>query len=162
MRRIILILFSFAIWLVLSWSLDWQHLIIGGVVAIVTGLMFGYLFKNESLKILQIHRWFWMVVYIPVFVWEMAKANIDVASRVLLGNLRPIKPGIVKVKTKLKSEMGKTFLANSITLTPGTFTVDLKDEYLYIHWIYVRNTDISKATQDIVSRFETLLIKVFD
>jgi multicomponent Na+:H+ antiporter subunit E len=161
-RRIILILFSFAIWLVLSWTLDWQHLMVGGIVAIVTGLMFGSLFKNDSLKILQIQRWFWMAVFIPVFVWEMAKANIDVASRVLLGNLRPIKPGIVKVKTKLKSEMGKTFLANSITLTPGTLTVDLKDEHLYIHLIYVRSTDISKATQDIVNRFETLLIKVFD
>ena len=162
MRRIILILFSFTIWVALTWTSNWQELVVGGIVAIVTGLMFGSFFKNSSLKILQIHRWFWMLVFIPIFVWEMAKANIDVASRVLLGNLKPIKPGIVKVKTKLKSEMGKTFLANSITLTPGTLTVDLKDEHFYIHWIYVRNTDISKATQDIVSRFETYLIKVFD
>jgi multicomponent Na+:H+ antiporter subunit E len=161
-RRIILILFSFAIWVALTWTSDWQELVVGGIVAIITGLMFGYLFRNSSLKILQIHRWFWMLAFIPIFIWEMAKANIDVASRVLLGNLRPIKPGIVKVKTKLKSEMGKTFLANSITLTPGTLTVDLKEENLYIHWIYVKNTDIAKATQIIVSRFENYLIKVFD
>ena len=70
--------------------------------------------------------------------------------------------GIVKVKTRLKSDMGKVFLANSITLTPGTFTVDLKNEYLYIHWIYVKHRDMEKATQDIVSRFESFLIKIFD
>ena len=67
-----------------------------------------------------------------------------------------------KVKTKIKSEMGKVILANSITLTPGTFTIDLKDEYLYIHWINVRYKDIEKATQEIVGRFEKFLIKIFD
>jgi multicomponent Na+:H+ antiporter subunit E len=91
----------------------------------------------------------------------MAKANFDVAYRVLHPKM-PIAPGIVKVKTKLKSEMGKVFLANSITLTPGTFTIDLKDEFLYIHWIYVRYKDVDKATQNIVSLFEKYLIKIFD
>lgn len=157
-----LILFCFIVWLLLTWTLNWQHLLIGGIVAVLTGIAFGFLFKNDSLKILNIVRWFWAIVYIPVFVWEMAKANVDVASRVIFGKLRPIKPGIVKVKTRLKSEMGKVFLANSITLTPGTLTVDLKDEYLYIHWIYVRHKDMEKATQNIVSRFESFLIKIFD
>jgi multicomponent Na+:H+ antiporter subunit E len=161
-RRIILILFCFAVWLLLTWTLNWQHLVVGCVVAIVTGISFGFLYKNDSLKILNIVRWFWALVYIPVFVWEMAKANVDVASRVLLGRLRPIKPGIVKVRTKLKSEMGKVFLANSITLTPGTLTVDLKDECLYIHWIYVKHKDLEKATRVIVNRFEFFLIKIFD
>ena len=68
----------------------------------------------------------------------------------------------LKVKTRLKSDMGKTFLANSITLTPGTFTIDLKNEFLYIHCINVKHTDVQKATEDIVSRFEPLLIKIFD
>jgi multicomponent Na+:H+ antiporter subunit E len=161
-RRILLVLFSFAVWLLLTWTFHWQHLLIGGLVAVITGFAFGFLFKEDSLKILHIQRWFWFIIYVPVFVWEMAKANIDVALHVILGNLRPIKPGIVKVRTRLKSEMGKVFLANSITLTPGTLTVDLKDEYLYIHWIYVRHKDIEKATQAIVNRFELFLIKIFD
>ncbi|MCJ7813461.1 Na+/H+ antiporter subunit E, partial [bacterium] len=68
----------------------------------------------------------------------------------------------VKIRTSIKSDMGKVFLANSITLTPGTFTIDLKDEYLYIHWIYVRYIDIEKATQQIAGPFEKYLIKIFD
>ena len=161
MRRIILIVFSFIVWLLLTWTLNWQNLVAGGFVAIVVGLVFGNLFVDELIKVFQPQRWFWELVYIPIFTWEMAKANFDVAYRVLHPKL-PITPGIVKVKTKLKTEMGKVFLANSITLTPGTFTVDLKDEFLYIHWINVRYRDIEEATQDIVGRFEKYLIKIFD
>jgi multicomponent Na+:H+ antiporter subunit E len=93
----------------------------------------------------------------------MIKANFDVAYRVVHPKL-PIKPGIVKVKTKLKSDTGLTFLANSITLTPGTMSVDIDKEngYLYIHWINVKSTDIEKATEIIVSRFEKILEKIFE
>jgi multicomponent Na+:H+ antiporter subunit E len=93
----------------------------------------------------------------------MIKANFDVAYRVVHPKL-PIKPGIVKVKTKLKSDTGLTFLANSITLTPGTMSVDIDKEngYLYIHWINVKSTDLEKATEIIVSRFEKILEKIFE
>ena len=161
MRRIILILFSFVVWLGLTWTLNWQSLVAGGVVSITVGLVFGPLFVTAPGKVFQFQRWFWFFLYIPVFVWEMAKANFDVAYRVLHPKM-PINPGIVRVKTKIKSEMGKVFLANSITLTPGTFTVDLKDESLYIHWINVRYKDVEEATQNIVGRFEKYLLKIFD
>lgn len=161
MRKIILILFSFAVWLLLTWTLDVQNLIAGGVVAIAVGLVFGNMFVDEPKKVFQPQRWFWAFVYMPVFLWELTKANFDVAYRVLHPKL-PITPGIVKVRTNLKTEMGKVFLANSITLTPGTFTVDLKDEFLYIHWINVRYKDIDKASQEIVGRFERFLIRIFD
>ncbi|MFH1942123.1 MAG: Na+/H+ antiporter subunit E [bacterium] len=161
MRKIILIIFSFIVWLGLTWTLEWQNLVVGGVVAITVGLIFGNLFVNEPAKVFQFSRWLWFVMYIPVFFWEMVKSNFDVAYRVLHPKM-PISPGIVKVRTNLQSEMGKVFLANSITLTPGTFTIDLKDEFLYIHWINVRYKDIDKATQNIVSKFEKYLIKIFD
>ena len=135
MKKIILILFSFIVWLLLTWNFNSQNLIIGGVVSVAVGLIFGSLFVSDAGKVFQPQRWFWFLIYIPKFLWEMTKANIDVAIRVL--SVLPIKPGIVKVKTKIKSEMGIVFLANSITLTPGTLTVDLKGQYLYIHWIYV-------------------------
>lgn len=161
MKKIILILFSFLLWLLLTWTLNWQSLVAGGVISIAAGLVFGTLFVTNAKKVFQLQRWFWVLVYIPIFLWEMAKANFDVAYRVLHPKM-PIHPGIVKVKTKIKSEMGIAFLANSITLTPGTFTVDLKGQILYIHCINVKHTDLAKASEDIVARFEKLLIKIFD
>jgi len=107
-------------------------------------------------------RYLWFLYYIPIFLWEMLKANIDVAYRVSHPKL-PIKPGIVKVKTHLKSDVGLTFLANSITLTPGTLSVDVdqKNGYLYIHWIYVEDKDIEGATKKIVYKFENILMRIF-
>jgi multicomponent Na+:H+ antiporter subunit E len=103
-----------------------------------------------------------VLVYIPVFFWAMLKANLDVLYRVAHPAL-PIRPGIVKVKTTLASESGRTILANSITLTPGTMTVDLTDDgYLYVHWINVASTDVEEATRRIVSTFERILARIFD
>ncbi len=82
----------------------------------------------------------WLVYIFGPFALGLVKANFDVASRVITGK---INPGIVKVKTGLKSDFAVTMLANSITLTPGTLTVDLDDNSndLYIHWIDVKNSD---------------------
>lgn len=90
----------------------------------------------------------------------MVKSNIDVALRVIQPSL-PINPGIIKVKTHLKTPIGKMLLANSITLTPGTITVDIQEDTLYIHWIDVESTDIEAATQKIVSKFEKYLEVIY-
>jgi multicomponent Na+:H+ antiporter subunit E len=107
--------------------------------------------------------WYFFVYYVPIFLWECLKANLDVAYRVLHPQL-PINPGIVKVKVELKTDTALTFLANSITLTPGTMSVDIdKDNgILYIHWINVKTKDIESATKIIVEPFEKILKKIFD
>jgi multicomponent Na+:H+ antiporter subunit E len=75
----------------------------------------------------------------------------------------PLNPGIVKVKTKLATNAGKTVLANSITLTPGTMTVDIREEgHLYVHCIDVKETETEKATKKIADKFEKILLKIFE
>jgi multicomponent Na+:H+ antiporter subunit E len=161
--QIILFILAFLVWTLLTWPLDLEHLVVGilvsGLAAFLTGDMFvkrPHLFRHAG-------RYFWFLYYIPVFIWECLKANIDVAYRVAHPKL-PINPGIVKVKTTLKSETGLTFLANSITLTPGTMSVDIDpaEGFLYIHWIDVKDKDIEKATKIIVEKFERILKKIFE
>ena len=82
------------------------------------------------------------------------------AFRVLSPSL-PIKPGIVKVETRLRSPMGRLALANAITLTPGTLTVESRDQWLYIHWIDVKDGSMEAATQAIVRQFEKHLEVLF-
>jgi len=98
----------------------------------------------------------YFIRFIFVFSFELIKSNLDVAFRVVNPKL-PINPGIVKVKTKLKSRLGRIILANSITLTPGTLTVETDGEDYYIHWIDVSSKNIDDATQKIVSKFEKYL-----
>ena len=69
----------------------------------------------------------------------------------------PVRPGIVKVRTRLKSRMGRLMLANSITLTPGTLTVELSGEWLYVHCVTVGSQDVERATEEISAGFERYL-----
>jgi multicomponent Na+:H+ antiporter subunit E len=161
--RIVFFFVVFAMWLLLSYALDWQHLVIGAAVAFLVSLLTGDMFVTRPHVLKNPGRYLWFGYYIPVFIWECLKANFDMAYRVIHPNL-PITPGIVTVKTKLKSDVGLTFLANSITLTPGTLTVDVDRDggVLYIHWINVKDRDVAKATEHIVARFEGILEKVFE
>ncbi len=79
------------------------------------------------------------IVYLFPFIIAMAFANIDVAFRVITGKIRP---GIVRIKPRLRTNLARTVLANSITLTPGTLTVDVDDRTgdFFIHWIFVKDT----------------------
>lgn len=95
-------------------------------------------------------------IYILVFLTELLKSNLDVALRVVSPSL-PINPGIVEVKTKLKSKIGRIFLANSITLTPGTFTIEINEDSLFIHWIDVKSENIEEDTNILVRKFEKYL-----
>jgi len=159
--RIALFILAFLVWMCLCWSIDWQHVFVGVLVACFIAFMTGDMFVERTHLLRSPKRYFWFLYYIPLFVWECFKANIDVAYRVGHPDL-PIKPGIVKVKTKLKSDVGLTFLANSITLTPGTLSVDVDKEngFLYVHWINVK--DIERATQLIVHKFERILERIFE
>ena len=85
---------------------------------------------------------------------------MDVTRRVLSPSL-PINPGIVEVKTRLKSKYARMILANSITLTPGTLTVEIVDDSLFIHWIDVEAKDIKGASEKIVKNFEKYLEVIY-
>ncbi|MCM8783246.1 MAG: Na+/H+ antiporter subunit E [Candidatus Omnitrophica bacterium] len=161
--RLITFFISFIIWIMLSFKFDWQHVLTGLLVAFLVSFLMGDMFTGSPHKWLQPKRYFWFLVYIFIFIKECVKANLDVAFRVLNPRL-PINPGIVKVKTKLKTETALTMLSNSITLTPGTLCVDIDDSegVLYIHWIDVKITDIDKTSQMIVGKFENILGEIFE
>lgn len=72
-----------------------------------------------------------------------------------------IKPGVVKVKTGLKTPLGRLALANSIALTPGSLVLDIEDDTLFVHWLDVRTIDPDEATRIIAGPFEGYLEKVF-
>lgn len=76
-------------------------------------------------------------ILLLVLLKEMIVANLDVAYRVLHPKM-PIRPGIVEIEPGIRSEMGKLVLANAITLTPGTLSMDYIDDRIYVHWINVQ------------------------
>lgn len=167
MRRLIYFILALIIWVLGTWpfvdgKIDLQVMTAGVIAALIVAFLFHEILPKEHRVFISPVRIFWALVYMPVFFYYVIKANLDVVYRALHPEM-PIKPGIVKIKTNLKTESGITALANSITLTPGTLTVDLTDDgYLYIHWINVRSDDVEQATKFIAQRFEWFLTKIFE
>ncbi len=167
MRRFVYFILALIIWILLTWpfvdgKIDIQVIAAGIIIAPIVALLFHEILPKEHRVFISPVRIFWALVYMPVFFYYVIKANLDVVYRVLHPKM-PINPGIVKIKTNLKTESGITALANSITLTPGTLSVDLTDDgYLYIHWINVKSDDIEQATKFIAQRFEWFLMKIFE
>ena len=124
-----------------------EELIIGAIFAVIAGALLRNRFVGKDLRMLNPRRWFTFLAYLFPFFWAMAKANIDVAYRVITGR---INPAIVKINPKLKNDLSLTFLANSITLTPGTLSVDVdqKTNELYVHWINVDPEVLKEMPRD--------------
>lgn len=143
-------------WLMLSGTLTADVLLVGAVVSLLiallypNGLSFFTEFRFTPAAIVAGFR------YYGYFFKELFKSNLTLAGIVLSPSL-PIAPAIVKVRTKLKSRMGRLMLANSITLTPGTLSVELEGEWLYVHCVSVGTTEVEAATAEIVSGFESYL-----
>jgi multicomponent Na+:H+ antiporter subunit E len=132
---------------VLLWSP--AEILMGIVFALVVSLVAKNVFcRSKDFRMLNPARWAYFIAYLFPFFVSMARANLDVAYRVITGR---INPGIVRVPRSagkdeghgLKTPLGITMLANSITLTPGTLSVDVDEETndLYVHWINVKNAE---------------------
>jgi multicomponent Na+:H+ antiporter subunit E len=167
MRRLIYFVLAFVVWVMLTWpfvdgKIDIQVTIAGLVASAIVACLFHEILPKEHHVFLSPVRIFWLLVYLPVYFYYVVQANLDVVYRALHPKM-PIRPGIVKIKTNLKTESGITALANSITLTPGTLTVDVTDDgFLYVHWIYVKSDDVEEATKLISQNFEWFLKRIFE
>jgi multicomponent Na+:H+ antiporter subunit E len=158
MRYLAMFILSMIFWLLVTFRFTAPNIAAGAAASLLTSAIFGrYYFHNVG-KFLQPRRWYWFLVYLFSFIWACLKANFDVAYRVLHPAM-PIRPGIVKVRTTLRSEFAKTLLANSITMTPGTITVDIIGDDMYVHWIYIRSEDPAVYTTMITGRFEEYIKK---
>ena len=145
-RRLFSIAFQFFVlfgfWLILSGHFQLKYILIGavasGLVTYLTNDLF-YSTMSRGIKIredaksilLQIWRW---LIYLFWLLSRVVMANVQVALIVLNPKL-PINPAILVFKTGMKKGLAKVTLGNSITLTPGTVTVDIEEGTYFIHTI---------------------------
>jgi len=160
-KRIAQFFVYFLMWLFITWSLDVKHLLVGVVVSLIVTFLTRDLFPDELVRLLNPVRLLLAIFYMPYLLYYILLANLDVAYRVLNPNL-PINPGIIKVKTSLENEFARTILANSVTLTPGTLTVDVDGDNFYVHWINVSSDDPEIQKKIILGRFERVLRRIFE
>ena len=121
------------LWILLNGQFTWEIVCFGIVIA---GVMYAFVckFLDYSLEkdILLFRKMPYILAYILILIWEIIKANVD-TIHLALSIRNEIDPVVVRFRTDLKSKAAKVALAKSITLTPGTITVDLEGDELIIH-----------------------------
>ncbi len=147
----LLLLFA---WILMTGSTQPEELATGALAAIAVAVI-----SLPSLRLLEDIRWslllpWHLLHYLGVFFRALIESNIDMARRVISPRL-PIYPAMVEIHTELHSPLGRLLLANSITLTPGTLSVDVNEDRLRVHWIDARGAEeLAAATRAIAARFE--------
>ncbi len=152
---------TYFVWLLLVGTLESGELAVGIVVALVTAFVSApYLGLLDGVKLRPALAWHG-ARFLGSFVVALVLANVDMARRVLSPSL-PIRPGMVEVRTGLLSPLGRLLLANAITLTPGTLSVDVIGDHVVVHWVDVPpGTDVAGATRAIAAGFERHLKEMF-
>ena len=146
-------LLCFGFWILLTWSFKTQELAVGAVVSLAAALFASrFLIHEKAFWLFNPAKFGALFAYVFVFLGELIKANVN--------------PGIVKVPSELTKDYGEAMLANSITLTPGTITLDIAEQdgknYYYIHWIDVAETDRDKAGEVIKGRMENWIRRIWE
>lgn len=137
----------FLLWVIFNgkWTLE---IVLFGLVIAAAVYAFTCKFMDYSVEkdIKMIKKSFYILQYIYVLIVEICKANVSVLKLTLTSKYE-VEPVIVKFKTDIKTKTGRVLLANSITLTPGTITVSLKEDELVVHCL---DKELAEGMEDSV------------
>ena len=137
-----LIMFSF--WIFLSGKFSFILLLSGIISSLLVSYMSNDLLIGNGDMKLGFIRTIRFIRFLPWLLWQIVLANIDLALRTLHPKM-PINPMLINFKNNLKTDLGMVILANSITLTPGTVTIDVNENEFLVHVIS------EKAAQSLIS-----------
>lgn len=155
-------------WVALTWPAHppgfayLQDLGVGVAAALLVAVLMGDTDAKGLGRWLEPRRYGWMAVFLFVLAGYVIRANLDVVYRVFHPAM-PISPGIIKIKTRLQQNAARTMLGNAVTLTPGTLSVDVRDDgVMFVHWICVQTEDEEEAARKVIGRFESYIEKIFN
>lgn len=165
-QKIYTFMISFIIWIIFAGRFKLDVVMVGLAASGLISLLFSNMLFRLSTKktswYIYIKRFFLILMFIPVFFYEAVISALKVSGHSI--EKKPsFSPGIVKVKTHLTNVSAITILANLITLTPGTLTLDFDkgERAYYIHWIDVKTEEDAIARREIIHKFESWLDVIF-
>ncbi len=159
MTRVALAIVLAIIWAAITGNFSLPNLLLGAAVSILALLIIRKEFASP-LYLLKIKR---AISLAMLFFYELGLSAYRVTVLVLSPNMKSkLKPGIIAFPLSVKSDVEITLLANLITLTPGTLSVDVSEDrkFLFVHALSV--PDKQALIEDIASGFEAKIIEVFE
>lgn len=150
----------YLIWLIFTASIEPFSLLAGAVGSVLVGSLTydEFIASHEASLNSFMPKPLMLILYLFLLLY-----TLYASSFVLLGAVfhNRINPRIIHFRTRIKSDLGRMVLSNSITFTPGTITIDLNDDHLIVHWLFC-NTSNSRAAGELVKgRLEGLLRRVW-
>ena len=148
------------IWIAANSAFAVELLLTGVLISAVLAFMFtrnSVVWKDVRITPSRLYQLF---LYLCVFMAEIVRANINMMRYVYAPRIN-INPGIVRIKTRLKTPVARLALANSIALTPGSLVIEIEGDSLFVHWLDVKTTDTDEATRQIAGPFEEYLERAF-
>lgn len=155
---------AFIIYIIYTGSLRIYDIVTGIITAIFTGILLSSLLVENWRKSVDVKRFFYLIKYtLRYFLIDEVKAHITVIKLGLSPKIN-IKPGIVRIPVKSRSDYALTLLSISITNTPGTVVVDIdKDRrVIYVNWINITTTNPIECYKEIAQTFDNYATTIFD
>ena len=162
-----MLLLFFLVWVVFNGRITLEIALFG---VAVSGAVFAFVCRYMNHSLQKEWRFYKKIPaflqYLYCLIKEIISANLAV-SRMILTRRELMEPVIVHVPVDLKTETARVILANSITLTPGTITLDVAEDeegknYYYVHWIDVAETDRDKAGDAIKGTMEKWIGRIWE
>lgn len=141
----------FLFWVLLSASFEWRHLILGLALSFAVA----WINSGHSPFVPKSRLWSGVLLYIPWLFVKIVQSSLHL-SKLILDPKLPISPRLISVETKLRHHGAVVLLGNSITLTPGTITVEVDRNNLIVHAVD------QVSGEDVVSgEFESKIADIF-
>lgn len=147
----------FLLWIFITLSVGFDKLLIGGIASLLISILTHNLaIKGKVRDVINPIKWLNLIKYLLYYLFNAEiKAHLSVIKLIFKGK-KALKPGIIEVPYYLKSDLGITLVANSVTNTPGTVTIEVdksKNRY-FIHWIYVESFKPEECYKMVTYDFE--------
>lgn len=159
-RIILTTLYLFAGWLLFTGSFQPRSLLMGGGFSFIIALTTFKLFidDDEAARRTLLPRIHWLVFYFILLIWKLYAASFRTAFAVIRGRYTP---RVVHFRTRLNSDIARSVISGSITLTPGTITLELTEDHLVVHWLEASTTHSRYAGDLVKGSFEKILRRIW-
>ena len=150
----------FGLWLLFTSSLTTFYLIAGFLgAALIAALTFDVFIPQHQANLhFTLPNPLFLVMYMGKLVGALYGSSWKMLQAIVTGD---VQPRIVYFRTRLRSDLARMALANSITLTPGTITLDLNDDHLIVHWFFCTTHHTKAAGEEIKGKLEAAIQKVW-
>ena len=145
-RRLVFVAAMVALWFLLSGFFDKATLVAFGAFSVAVTLWFSERAETVDREGVPTSVFPGIIPYLGWLFLEIGTANVAVAREVLKREIK-LAPKLIRVPADQPSDLTRTIFANSVTLTPGTVTVDVREDALLIHALDESFADVAAIAE---------------